>query len=246
MARRQVKITEGKHEEVRQSTRIQTSLFNAAEKKVLVAIAKRLPKWVTSDMLTGIGVLGAIIIAIGYIHSNVNVMWLWLASLGFVINWFGDSLDGTVARVRGTQRPIYGYYVDHITDVFNEAIIFIGAGFSILIDIRVAMILLVLYLILTINVSINAHLKNEFKLTYGGLGPTELRIIAVIISLVFLYVKPLREFSCSFTLMGYEVTLMTLDIVALVIAVVILIMYLTSLVKDAREFSIIDPPKKKE
>ncbi len=247
MARKQVKITAGKHEEVRQSTRIQTSLFNAAEKKILVAIAKKLPKWVTSDMLTLVGVLGAIVIAIGYIHSNVNIQWLWLASLGFVINWFGDSLDGTVARVRGTQRPIYGYYVDHITDVFNEAIIFIGAGFSILIDIRVALILLVLYLMLTINVSINAHLKNEFKLTYMGLGPTEFRILMIIINTLFIYIRPLREYTHNWLINGVSITFTIFDYIAMVIGTILLAIIIVNCFRDARGYAAIDPlPEAKE
>ncbi|MBR6933301.1 MAG: CDP-alcohol phosphatidyltransferase family protein [Bacteroidales bacterium] len=233
-------------EERKQSVRIQTSLFNAAERKLLIRLAERMPEWVTSDMLTFVGFAGAVIIAAGYALSTINLNWIWFACFGFLVNWFGDSLDGSLARVRKAQRPVYGFFLDHNVDCINESIMFIGVGLSPLMSLSCALLVLTAYLLLSVYVYINAHLKNEFKLTYGGLGPTELRIIAVIISLVLLYVKPLREFSCSFTLMGYEVTLMTLDIVALVIAVVILIMYLTSLVKDAREFSIIDPPKKKE
>ena len=229
-------------EERKQSVRIQTSLFNAAERKLLIRLAERMPEWVTSDMLTFVGFAGAVIIAAGYALSTINLNWIWFACFGFLVNWFGDSLDGSLARVRKAQRPVYGFFLDHNVDCINESIMFIGVGLSPLMSLSCALLVLTAYLLLSVYVYINAHLK----LTYGGLGPTELRIIAVIISLVFLYVKPLREFSCSFTLMGYEVTLMTLDIVALVIAVVILIMYLTSLVKDAREFSIIDPPKKKE
>ena len=81
-----------------QALRIQTSLINAAEKKILVWLAKRQPRWVTSDMLTVVGTLGALIVAIGFVLSNNNVQWLWLSSLGLVINWYGDSLDGTLAR----------------------------------------------------------------------------------------------------------------------------------------------------
>lgn len=92
--------------EQEQSKRIQTSVLNAAEKRILVWLAQRQPRWVTSDMLTAIGVVGAIVVAVGYILSNRQIGWLWLSSLGFVINWYGDSLDGTLARVRGTQRPV--------------------------------------------------------------------------------------------------------------------------------------------
>ena len=90
------------------AVRIQTSVLNELEKKVLIWLAERQPKWVTSDLLTYIGTFGAAVIAAGYILSSRNINFLWLSSLGFVINWYGDSLDGTLARVRKTQRPIYG------------------------------------------------------------------------------------------------------------------------------------------
>ena len=89
-----------------QSKRIQTSVLNAAEKKVLVWLASRQPRWMTSDILTFIGVLGAVIVAVGYALSNYFIQWLWLASFGFFVNWYGDSLDGTLARVRSLQRPV--------------------------------------------------------------------------------------------------------------------------------------------
>ena len=83
-----------------QSKRIQTSILNDVERKVLVWLAERQPRWVVSDTLTFVGFLGSVIIALGYILTNLDYRWLWLASLGFVINWYGDSLDGSVARVR--------------------------------------------------------------------------------------------------------------------------------------------------
>ena len=116
----------------RQSRRIQTSLVNAAEKKLLVWLAERMPRWVNSDFLSFIGFLGSLTIAAGYILSNKNINFLWLSSLGYLINWYGDSLDGTLARVRKTQRPIYGYYLDHTLDAINEVIMFSGAGLSVL------------------------------------------------------------------------------------------------------------------
>ena len=91
-------------EEQKQANRIQTSILNPLEKKVLVWLAGRMPAWVTSDMLTVVGFIGALIIAAGYALSNLNLNWLWLSCFGFLVNWFGDSLDGSVARVRNTQR----------------------------------------------------------------------------------------------------------------------------------------------
>ena len=112
------------------SKRIQTSLLNAAEKKALVWLAERQPKWVDSDMLTYVGHVGAGLIALGFILSGLSVHFLWVSILGFVVNWYGDSLDGTLARVRNQQRPIYGFYLDHTMDAINEALMFMGAGLS--------------------------------------------------------------------------------------------------------------------
>ena len=179
------------------AVRIQTSVLNAAEKKVLVWLAQRQPRWMTSDILTYIGTFGAIVIAAGYVLSAWNPAFLWISSMGFVINWYGDSLDGTLARVRNLQRPVYGYYLDHTIDAINEVIIFVGVGLSGLIHLEIALLALVMYLLMTINVSINAHLKKEFRLTYAKMGPTELRIIMIIINTLFALVRPLREFSNS-------------------------------------------------
>ena len=106
--------------EPRNAKRIQTSVLNAYEKKLLVWLAERLPARMTSDQLTFIGFVGALIVATGYALSNLNLNWLWLASFGFVVNWFGDSLDGSLARVRNTQRKTYGFFIDHNVDVINE------------------------------------------------------------------------------------------------------------------------------
>lgn len=156
-----------------QSKRIQTSVLNEVERSILIWLAQRQPRWVTSDMLTGIGVIGAIVVAIGYFLSNYHIAWLWLASVGFIINWYGDSLDGTLARVRQTQRPIYGFYLDHNIDGITMAIMCIGAGLSDMLNLYIAFAVLAMYLLLSISVYINAHLKGEFKLTYAGMGPTE-------------------------------------------------------------------------
>ena len=231
-------------EQSAQSKRIQTSILNAAEKKVLVWMAERMPKWVTSDMMTVLGTFGAIVIALGYWLSGRNINWLWLASGGFVINWLGDSLDGTIARVRNTQRPVYGFFLDHNMDCINETIMFVGAGLSPLLHLSVAMTVLVTYLLISVYVYINAHLKNEFKLTYAGLGPTELRVAAVIINTLFIYIAPLREYTREVVLFGSPVTFHILDYIALGIALLILIFYVVSIVVSAREFSRIDPPKK--
>ena len=226
--------------------RIQTSILNGLEKKVLVWLAERQPKWMTSDILTYIGTFGAVVIAVGYALASRNINFLWLSSLGFVINWYGDSLDGTLARVRKHQRPIYGYYLDHTVDAINEVIMFVGVGLSGLIHLELALLVLIAYLLLTINVSINAHLKKEFRLTYASMGPTEFRIFMIIINTLFALVSPLREFSHSFTLSGHEFTFGALDYVGMFVIVVLALMYLMAVRKDIRDYAEMDPMPKKD
>ena len=228
------------------AVRIQPSVLNAVEKKVLVWLAERQPKWVTSDILTFIGIVGAVVIAAGYILSARNINFLWLSSLGFIINWYGDSLDGTLARVRKTQRPIYGYYLDHTIDAINEVMIFVGVGLSGLMHLEIALLALVMYLLMTINVSINAHLKKEFKLTYASMGPTEFRIIMIVINTLFASIRPLREFSHSFTLCGHTFTLGALDYIGALIIVILALMHLTTVRKDIKDYAKMDPMPKRD
>ena len=228
------------------AARIQTSVLNALEKKVLVWLAQRQPRWVTSDMLTYIGVLGAVVIAAGYILASHNINFLWLSSLGFIINWYGDSLDGTLARVRKTQRPIYGYYLDHTVDAINEVMIFVGVGLSGLMHLEIALLALVIYLLMTINVSINAHLKKEFKLTYAKMGPTEFRIIMILINTLFATISPLREFSHSFVIFGSEFTFKALDYIGIAIVIILAMMHLTTVRSDIKDYAEIDPMPKRD
>lgn len=228
------------------AVRIQTSVLNALEKKVLVYLAERQPKWMTSDILTYIGSFGAVVIAAGYILSSWNINFLWLSSLGFVINWYGDSLDGTLARVRKTQRPIYGYYIDHTIDAINEVMIFVGVGLSGLIHLEIALLALVMYFLMTINVSINAHLKKEFKLTYASMGPTEFRIIMIIINTLFALIRPLREFSHSFMLCGHTFTFGALDYIGVLIIIILALLHLITICNDIKDYAKIDPMPKRD
>ena len=229
------------------AVRIQTSVLNALEKKVLVWLAERQPKWMTSDILTYIGTFGAVVIAVGYILSARNINYLWLSSAGFLINWYGDSLDGTLARVRKTQRPVYGYYIDHTVDAINEVMIFIGVGLSGLIHLEIAMFALIMYFLITINVSINAHLKKEFRLTYAKMGPTEFRIIMIAINTMFVLIRPLRDFSHTFSLAGHEFTFGALDYIGTAIVIILVIMHLSTIISDAKEYAKMDPlPNRKD
>lgn len=229
-----------------QAQRIQTSFINAAEKKALVWLAKRQPRWVTSDMLTAVGTLGSLIVAIGFVLSNYSIQWLWLSSFGLLVNWYGDSLDGTLARVHNCQRPIYGYYLDHTVDCINEGLMFIGAGLSPFLHLDFALLAFAIYLVLTINVSINAHLKGEFRLTYIKLGPTEFRLLIVLANTLLIAIPALPAISNTHTLLGHAVTMRILDYVAIVIIALMSLIYLATTISDARKYAAIDPPKPRQ
>lgn len=231
----------------KKAERIQTSLLNAAEKKALVWLAKRQPRWVSSDMLTWVGTFGSVLIALGYILSHLSINWLWLSTFGLIVNWYGDSLDGTLARVRKTQRPIYGYYIDHTVDGINETLMFAGIGLSPFLNLYTALAMLVVYLQLTLNVSMNAHLKAEFKLTYAGLGPTEFRLAAILLNTLLIFIKPWQQFEQVHTLFGKTVYLHALDYPGLVILAILLLIYFVTIARDIRYYAKIDPmPKHKD
>ncbi len=229
-------------EEQRQAKRIQTSILNPLEKKVLVYLAERMPACVHSDQLTFIGFVGALIVALGYALSNLNLNWLWLASFGFVVNWFGDSLDGTLARVRGTQRKTYGFFIDHNVDVINECIMFAGVGLSPLVNMTFMAGVLVAYLALSVYVYIDCYLKGEHRLTYGGLGPTEFRILAIVVNCLFLYIPALTRWKHHIVLFHNEFEFGVLDGIAVIVAFILFFFYLVSFIKGIRYYKRIDPP----
>ncbi len=233
-------------EDKKQANRIQKSFLAPLEKKILVALASRMPRWVSSDMLTFVGFLGALIMAAGYCLSNLNLNWLWLSCFGLFVNWFGDSLDGSLARVRNTQRKTYGFFIDHNVDVINETIMFVGVGCSPLVNMSFAMLALVAYFMLSVYVYIDCHLKGEMRLSYGGLGPTEFRILLVIVNIAFMYIPWLSEWKRPVTLFHNDFMIGLFDYIAVVVSLLIMVFYLISFFKDAKYFSTIDPIKKPE
>ena len=219
------------------AVRVQTSILSGMEKKVLVWIAKRLPKLMNSDHLTGIGLIGALIAAGGYVLSNLGKEFLWLSSFGFIVNWFGDSLDGTLARVRNKQRPSYGFYVDHNVDAIAALIITVGAGISPFISFSVAMLILVGYFLLCIFTFINIYLNGAFNISYSGLGPTELRLVIILINSLFFFLPTKNP---PVVILG--ITLKFFDLFALGVALVLMVLYLYYFLAGKKEYEKTDPP----
>lgn len=161
-------------------TREHCSLLALAERRLLIAIAHRLPAWVTSDQLTLLGLLS--MVAAGLAFATLQMSWLNVAAfvLALAANWFGDSLDGTLARVRCQPRPRYGYYVDHVIDLFGTAVLVGGMAASGLMTAQVALVLLAAYFLVSAEAFLATHTVGVFRLSFAFIGPTELRILLAI------------------------------------------------------------------
>lgn len=171
------------------ATRVLSSILSPLEKRTLIWLATRMPARVNSDHLTLLAFAAMIGAGLSYWLSSVTPIGLLLVVVFLAVNWFGDSLDGTLARVRGHQRPRYGYYVDHVVDAFGALFLLGGLALSGYMSPAIACALLLAYFMMSIEVYLAAHSIGQFKITYFNLGPTELRIILAIGNLVLL-VRP--------------------------------------------------------
>ena len=168
-------------------TREMRFLLAAPEARILRALAARMPRSIRSNHLTAIGTIGAAAAGIAYALTTYHPAWLWVASAMLVVNWLGDSLDGTLARVRGTQRPKYGYYLDHVVDAFSTAVIGLGIGLSPYVDLGLALGMVIVYLALSINVYLESSVFGVFKISYGRIGPTEVRLLLIALNTLVVF-----------------------------------------------------------
>src|SRR5207249_9825361 len=152
-----------------------TFLLAEPERRLLRLIAARIPPALRPNHLTALGVLAATGVGIAYALTNRGSAWLFVASALLVVQWFGDSLDGTLARVRHIQRPRYGFYLDHLTDAYSTVVIGLGLGLSPYMLLAVALALVAMYLVLSINVYLETYVLGEFRYGYGWLVPTDAR-----------------------------------------------------------------------
>jgi len=174
-------------EQFKNATRLQDSLTSKPEKRLLIWMAERTPRWINSDHLTLLGFVAQVMSGASYALARWNRYWL-LAVIGFLaINWLGDSLDGTLARVRQQLRPRYGFYVDHIVDSFGGLALMAGLGLSGYMHPYIAVGLLVAFLLLSIQSYLTTYTLGEFQLSFWNFGPTELRILLAIGNIALLY-----------------------------------------------------------
>ena len=173
----------------RDATRVLSSVLAPAEKRVLIFLAERMPARINSDHLTALALVAMLGAGLSFWLASVSPIGLVLVGLFLAVNWFGDSLDGTLARVRQHQRPRYGYYVDHVVDAFGALFLLGGLALSGYMSPFIAFGLLLAYLMLAIEVYLAAHTLGKFQITYFQMGPTELRILLAIGAL-WLLVRP--------------------------------------------------------
>ncbi len=169
--------------------RVNDILLGRLERRLLAWFCARMPAWVTPDILTAVAFLAGLVIAAGYALTNLSRAFLWLSSLGLVLHWFGDSLDGSLARYRGIERPRYGFFIDHSMDTIVEVVIAAGIGISPFVRFDCVLFALTAYLMMSVSASITACATGIFQISYGKLGPTELRATIIIANTIFFFAE---------------------------------------------------------
>jgi phosphatidylglycerophosphate synthase len=169
-----------------EAKRKQESFLAPLEKPCLIWLAHHAPSWINSDHLTALGLAALMGAGLGYWWARSNAAGLYVVIACLVLNWLGDSLDGTLARVRNRQRPRYGFYVDHVVDAFGALFLLGGLALSGFMSERIALGLLISYLLLSIEVYLATYALGTFNISFWKISPTELRILLVIGNIVLL------------------------------------------------------------
>ena len=219
----------------RDATRVISSLLSPLEKRTLRFLAERMPLWVNSDHLTVLGLVAMLGAGLSFWLASVWPGGLVLVGICLAINWFGDSLDGTLARVRKHERPRYGFYVDHMVDTFGALFLLGGLALSGYMSIYVALAVLIAYFMMSIEVYLAAHTLGQFKITYAMMGPTELRIL-LSIGALYLLVRP------NVTIQG--VTYRLFDVGGVIAAAVLLVILIVTTIQHTRALYLAEPIKR--
>jgi len=209
-------------------------VFGPLEPAALAWLAPRIPLWMTPDMLTTIGVVGAVMVFFGYALSAYEPHFLWLASLGLAVNWFGDSLDGSLARHRRIERHRYGFYLDNAVDVAQQILTAVGFALSGWIRPDLCYLALASFFAMSILTLLRARAFSTYHVTYAGFGPTELRVAFIILNAVIIFFPP-----TPFALAGWIVTYA--DLLSLLWSISMLTTFTILMVRDIARLSAEDP-----
>lgn len=172
------------------ATRTNSGWLSAAEQRALDWLAPRVPRWLTPDGLTAVGLAAAVVALVGYALAPRYPLALWLVSVALVVNWLGDSLDGKVARLRGIERPRYGFFLDQSIDILSQLLFAVGLAASGYIRPEIVMLGLATYLMMTAQSLLRVQATGVFHLATGGMGLTEVRCLFVIGNALFYFVPP--------------------------------------------------------
>ncbi len=198
--------------DIKKHTRVNKMLLGPLERPALQWMAAHSPAWVTPDVLTALGVVGSLMCFAGYWLSGGSRWWLLLACAGFFVNWVGDSLDGTLARYRKIERPKFGFYIDHTVDAITEFLTIIGIGMSPYLRLDIAAFAMIGYLLMSTHVYIRTAVDGVFKISFGTVGPTEMRVIIVLVNIAIMAAE-------GWFLTPIAGSLLPFDIIGIVLAV---------------------------
>lgn len=172
--------------DIKKHKRENDMLLGPLERPALRWMSEHSPAWVTPDRLTGLGVVGSVMCFAGFWLSRNSVWWLLFVNLGFFVNWVGDSLDGTLARYRKIERPKFGFYIDHSVDAVTEFLTIIGIGVSPFMRLDISAFAMIGYLLMSVHVYVRTAVDGIFKISYGKFGPTELRVIIMLVNVAIM------------------------------------------------------------
>lgn len=208
-------------------------LLGPLERPTLQWLCAHMPAWANSDFMTVVGIIGSLVTFFSYWLTNIDKNFLWLASLGFVINWFGDSLDGSIARYRKEERPKFGFFIDHTIDAISQVFVFTGLGLSPYVRLEIALLALIGYLLMSILAYVGAFVSGEFKISYAKIGPTEMRLIAILANTSFYFVgNPVIKIALW--------SVSVFDLVILIIAIIMAVAFLVTTTSQAIHWREVD------
>ncbi len=212
-------------------TRVNNILLGPLERPTLQWLAVHSPKWMAPDTYTCIGAAGGVLSLVAYILTRFSPWYLWLATFGLIVHWYGDSLDGTLARYRHIERPIYGFFVDHVLDVVSQVLFFVGLGLTPYISFNVAAMGLVAFLLMTALVFLRTAALGEFRISYSMLGPTEARVLAILLNTAMFFFG-VRAWELRAGILG-SIVINPYDVGIGAITVLLLYFFITTAWKDS-------------
>lgn len=220
-------------------TRSNRGWLSVPEQRLIAWVAPALPRWMSPDFLTALGFLAAIVAFAAYALASSDPVWLWVVNAALVANWFGDSLDGAIARRRGIERPRYGFFLDQSIDVLSQFLFAIGLGLSGFVSMEIAAIGLATYFMMTAQSLLRTEVTRTFHLASAGFGLTEVRCLFLGLNIA-LYVKPPVPFEIAGIGLGYGDALGFLWIAAN------LGLYAAGMIAQLRQLAHEEPPADKD